>query len=198
MEWIVFDYAGVISHAPPEEAGALLPPAAGVGPERFWPVYWAHREPYDLGAVTAAEFWDSVLGRLGVPARSDLVELLVTLDVRTWTHINGDTVAVLTELAEEGARLALLSNAPVELARMVDGLPLADLFRHRLFSADLRLAKPDPEVFRSLVARLGAEPGDLLFVDDRAENVRAAEVLGIRSVLFTGAAPLRADLARLR
>jgi hypothetical protein len=38
MEWIVFDYAGVISHAPPEEAGALLPPAAGVEPARFWPV----------------------------------------------------------------------------------------------------------------------------------------------------------------
>ncbi|XVQ13141.1 HAD family hydrolase [Spirillospora sp. CA-255316] len=198
MEWIVFDYAGVISHAPPEEAGALLPPAAGVEPARFWPVYWAHRKPYDMGAVTAAGFWEEVCGRLGVPANDDLVELLVTLDVRTWTHINGETLALLTELAEDGARLALLSNAPVELARMVDGLPLADLFGHRLFSADLRLAKPDPEIFRSLVARLGAEPGDLLFVDDRAENVRAAEALGIRSVLFTGAAPLREDLARLR
>ncbi|WP_433471829.1 HAD-IA family hydrolase [Spirillospora sp. CA-142024] len=119
------------------------------------------------------------------------------MDVRTWGHINADTVALLTELAGRGTPLALLSNAPVELARMVDGRPWASLFRHRLYSADLRLAKPAPEIFHELTGRLGAAPGDVVFVDDREENVRAARTLGIRSVLFTGVPGLRAELARL-
>ncbi|MGP4021698.1 HAD family hydrolase [Actinomadura sp. 3N407] len=198
MKWIVFDYAGVISLSPPDRAGALLPQTAGVPAERFWPVYWAHRPPYDLGGVTAGDFWRQVCGRLDVPVDDGLIEVLVTLDVRAWTHVNRDTLGLLTELAEAGTPLALLSNAPAELARTVDGRPWARLFRHRLFSADLRLAKPDPEIFGRLTDRLGATPGEMVFVDDREENVRAAEALGIRSVLFTDVAGLRADLGRLR
>ncbi|MEU7895698.1 HAD family phosphatase [Nonomuraea sp. NPDC049152] len=197
MQWIVFDYAGVISLAPPEHAGALLPQTVGVEPERFWPAYWAHRPPYDLGAVTAADFWREVCGHLNAPADADLVEVLVALDVRTWAHINEETVGLLAELTGGGTPLALLSNAPIELARMVDERPWASLFRHRLYSADLGLVKPSPEIFHRLTARLGAAPRDVLFVDDREENVRAAEALGIRSVLFTDVAGLRADLARL-
>ncbi|MEV5825185.1 HAD family phosphatase [Spirillospora sp. NPDC052242] len=194
MTWIVFDYAGVISLSPPRDAGALLPQTVGVEPARFWPVYWARREPYDLAEVTAAEFWDDVCGRLGVRADPDLVEVLVTLDVRTWGHVNRGTVGLLGELAAGGTRLALLSNAPVELARMVDARPWAGLFRHRLFSADLRLVKPDPEIFRTLLARLEAGPDDVVFVDDRAENVRAAEAAGIRGVLFERVEDVRAEL----
>ncbi|HEX2314628.1 MAG TPA: HAD family phosphatase [Thermomonospora sp.] len=194
MDWIVFDYAGVISLTPPD-VGVLLPQTLGVAADRFWPVYWEHRPPYDLGEVTAAGFWRTVGEHLDVPVDADLVEVLVPLDLRTWGYTNEDTVAVLTELAGDGARLALLSNAPAELARLVDDRPWASLFRHRLFSADLRLAKPDPEIFRHLTERLGAAPGDVLFVDDREENVRAAEAFGIRALLFTDAASLRADLA---
>ncbi|MFV2178423.1 HAD family hydrolase [Actinomadura sp. LOL_016] len=197
MTWIVFDYAGVISLAPPRDTGALLPQTAGVAPERFWPVYWARREPYDLAEVSAAEFWADVCGRLGAPVDADLIEVLVTLDVRTWGHANRATVGLLEDLAEVGTPLALLSNAPVELARMVDARPWAGLFRHRLFSADLRLAKPDPEIYRTLLARLEAGPEDVVFVDDREENVRAAEAAGIRGVLFGDAEEVRAELSGL-
>ncbi|MEV4008134.1 HAD family phosphatase [Actinomadura sp. NPDC049753] len=197
MPWIVFDYAGVISASPPVGAGALLPETVAAPPARFWPVYWAHRQPYDLGAVTAEEFWREVCGELGVPLDDDLVHVLVALDVRTWAHVNEDTVALLRELAGRGTPLALLSNAPVELARMVDGRPWASLFRHRLYSADLGLAKPAPEIFHELTGRLGAAPGEVVFVDDREENVRAARMLGIRAVHFTGVPRLRADLARV-
>jgi putative hydrolase of the HAD superfamily len=198
MEWIVFDYGGVISHAPPEDAGAQLSQTVGVEPERFWPVYWAHRALYDLGAVTAADYWRTVCADLDTPADTGLVKALAALDARAWGHINDETVGLLKELSDGGTPLALLSNAPLELARMVDQRPWAALFRHRLYSADLRLAKPVPEIFRRLTDRLGASPDDVLFVDDRAENVRAAEEMGIRSMLFTDVAGLRDDLARLR
>ncbi|MBE1533544.1 HAD family hydrolase [Actinomadura algeriensis] len=197
MTWIVFDYAGVISLSPPQDAGALLPQTVGVAPERFWPVYWARREPYDLAEVTAAEFWDDVCGRLGAPVDADLVEVLVTLDVRTWGHVNRETVGLMEELAAAGSPLALLSNLPVDLARTVDARPWAGLFRHRLFSADLRLVKPDPDIYRTLLERLEAGPDDVVFVDDREENVRAAEAAGIRGVLFRDAGGVRTELSDL-
>ncbi|WP_433250809.1 HAD family hydrolase [Streptosporangium sp. CA-135522] len=196
MRWVVFDYAGVLSFPPPEHAGALLPQTVEVAPERFWPAYWKARRAYDLGAVDASRFWGDVCARLGRSADADLLEVLAALDLRAWTYLNPDTMTLLKELAGRSVKLALLSNAPVELARLIDGQSWARLFRRRFFSADLQRAKPDPRAFLEVCERLGARPGDVLFVDGGQENVTAASAAGIEAVLFTDALRLRADLAR--
>ena len=99
-------------------------------------------------------------------------------------------------LARAGYRLALLSNAPADVAHAVQRLPLAASFEHLLFSCFLKSAKPDPECFRAALAALDTGPGDVVFLDDRADNVAAAAALGIRSARFTGARQARADLDR--
>ncbi|GAA2878668.1 HAD family phosphatase [Streptosporangium fragile] len=195
MKWVVVDYAGVVSLAPPERAGALLPRTLGVAPHEFWAAYRRERRAYDLGEVEASRFWGAVGERVGVTVDPDLLEVLVTLDLRAWTHLDEETLAVLREVAGSGVALALLADAPVELARLIDGRPWARLFRHRFFSADLRRAGPDPQVFRQACERLGAHPDDLLFVGGRRENVLAARALGIEAVLFGDASRLRSDLA---
>jgi putative hydrolase of the HAD superfamily len=47
------------------------------------------------------------------------------------------------------------------------------------------MVKPAAEIYRHTVAALGVSPAEALFLDDRPENIRAAEALGINSVLFT-------------
>src|SRR5690606_18358965 len=53
-------------------------------------------------------------------------------------------------------------------------------------SYEVALAKPEPEIYRLTLNRLGVLPGDTLFVDDRPENIEAAAALGIRTLPFTG------------
>jgi putative hydrolase of the HAD superfamily len=191
MTWVVFAYAGVISFPPPEHAGGLLPQTVGAPPERFWPVYWDARRAYDVGVVDATGFWDEVCSRLGRPGDLDLFEVLAELDLRAWSYTNPETLGLLDELDRP---LALLSNAPAGVARMIDGQPWAGVFRQRFFSADLGLAKPDPRIFQRVCELLDAKPGDLTFVDDRADNIEAAREFGIDAVLFTGAADLGREL----
>ena len=87
-------------------------------------------------------------------------------------------------------------NAPADVAEAVHGLPLASHFGHLVFSCALKSAKPDPECFRATLAVLGAEPAEVVFLDDRPDNVAAAAALGITSFQFTDAPAARADLAR--
>jgi putative hydrolase of the HAD superfamily len=197
MDWIVFDYGRVISQPPSARVAAAFGQAAGVAPDRFWEAYWAQRAPYDLGAVDAAGFWEGVLARLGHHNGEVDLRNLIDLDLDAWGHLNQDTLTILTELAEADRSLVLLSNAPVELARWIEAQEWAGLFGHRFFSADLHQAKPDPEIFRTLCRQLTAEPGDLLFIDDKDENIAAARSLGIRSLRFSDAGRLRVDLAEL-
>ncbi len=133
--------------------------------------------------------------RLGRSWDGDRTGELVRLDVASWLHVHPGTTALIEDLAAAGHRLALLSNAPPELAEAVAELPVARLFEHALFSCYLAAAKPDPGCFGQALARLGARASDVTFVDDRPANVAAAAQLGMRVVHFTGHASARVQLA---
>ncbi|MDB5717134.1 MAG: superfamily hydrolase [Sphingomonas bacterium] len=72
--------------------------------------------------------------------------------------------------------------------------PLFDRFRDILVSGDEQLVKPDPAIYALAIRRFGVVPGDALFVDDRLDNVRAAEDAGFVGHHFRDAATLRAVL----
>lgn len=69
-----------------------------------------------------------------------------------------------------------------------------DLFEDILVSGAVKLVKPDPAIYALALERFGLTAGEAIFIDDRADNVAAAEAMGIAGHLFTGAEPLRADL----
>jgi putative hydrolase of the HAD superfamily len=93
-----------------------------------------------------------------------------------------------------GAQLALLSNAPEPLARAIDQHPWSRHFDHHYYSCRLGVAKPDPRAFELVLSDLGERPGEVLFIDDRAENTRTARDLGIRTITFTSASDLEREL----
>ncbi len=62
---------------------------------------------------------------------------------------------------------------------------MARHFEHLAFSCFLGSVKPEPECYLAVLAMLGARPQDVIFFDDRPENVAGAAALGIRGVHFT-------------
>jgi putative hydrolase of the HAD superfamily len=110
---------------------------------------------------------------------------LIRLDIASWLHLRPGTVTLIEDVAAAGYRLAMLSNAPAEVAAVVADLPVAAHFEHCAFSYSLRSVKPEPECYLAVLAMLDASPGDVVFLDDRPDNVAGAQALGIRSVQFT-------------
>lgn len=58
------------------------------------------------------------------------------------------------------------------------------------------LAKPDPAIYELMATRTGHPLTELVFVDDRADNVAAAAACGMDALVFTDAETLRDDLLR--
>ena len=117
---------------------------------------------------------------------------LIRLDQAAWLRLQPGTVALIEDLAAAGQPLAMLSNAPDELAEAIIELPVAAHFGQLIFSCQLKYAKPDPECYARTLARLGASSDEVIFIDDRGENVAAAAALGLRAVHFSSAAQVRA------
>lgn len=195
MAWVLFDYGNVICAPQPEQAVAALARAAGCTVAEFGDAYWSHRLDYDRAELDCTTYWQKVAAGLGRSFSDADIAELTRLDIASWLHLNAGTVALVEDAAAAGHRLALLSNAPAEVATVVAGLPVARHFEYCAFSCFLRVAKPDPACYRAVLERLGAPPGEVVFLDDRPENVAGAAALGMRAVLFTGPRQARAALA---
>jgi putative hydrolase of the HAD superfamily len=192
--WLLSDYGEVISAPLPAETIRELAELAGQQPEEFRDRYWKFRPPYDLGQ-SDRDYWSAVLGR-DLQAEPQLVQAMVRADIAGWMTLNPRTLpALITSATQAGARLALLSNAPEALAIAIDSSRWSASFDRRFYSCRLGLAKPDPAVYEAVLGDLGAAPTSVLFIDDRAENVRAATAVGLPAVRFTSAEELPGQLA---
>ncbi len=72
-----------------------------------------------------------------------------------------------------------------------------DRFRDIVVSGDEKLVKPDAAIYHLALERFGIAAEDAVFVDDREDNVEAAQALGIHGIVFTDEPALRTELVRL-
>ena len=134
----------------------------------------------EIGHTTTAEFCREVRRITAVPA--------------TDTAIVGAWNALLTTIADEKKqrllslrrdyRVFLLSNT-----NLFNYGPWRadDMFERIYLSYRLHLAKPDPAIFSHVLADAGLQADETLFIDDNADNCRAAQSLGIHTLLQSAA-----------
>jgi putative hydrolase of the HAD superfamily len=185
--WLLLDYGQVLSTPPPPdewEGLRLAAGSAGRDPDHFHRAYWRDRVQYDRADLTADEYWDKV-------APDGDRAVLRAVDVAMWLHPHWPSVEAALRAKARGWRLAILSNAPVEVAKGVDALDWLEPFERRFYSWELRAVKPEPAVYTHVVADLDvARPAEIVFFDDRPENVEGAVALGLDARLFTDAAQI--------
>jgi HAD superfamily hydrolase (TIGR01509 family) len=101
---------------------------------------------------------------------------------------------LLGELNERGHELHLLSNYPCWYQLIEERVALSRYAAWSFVSCEMGVRKPDPEAYLTAARALGAEPSELVFVDDRQGNCDAAAALGIDAIRFEDAKQLRQAL----
>ncbi|MXO63346.1 HAD-IA family hydrolase [Qipengyuania oceanensis] len=105
------------------------------------------------------------------------------------------TADIINELDDAGHPLFAITNFGAEFWSMFRPTePVLGRFRDIVVSGQERLAKPDPAIFRLAERRFGFPADRMLFIDDNAANITAADLDGWHTHLFTDPAGLRADL----
>lgn len=111
---------------------------------------------------------------------------------------NEELFAYLGGLRERGLRLALCTNNVREWEPLWRGmLPIDDVFEFVVDSAFVGMRKPDPEIYRLTLERLGTDPARTAFLDDMEHNVEAARALGLLGVRFASNAQAIAEIEAL-
>lgn len=106
------------------------------------------------------------------------------------------TAALIERLAAEGVPLYAITNFGAEFwAQFRPTCAILDHMNAIVVSGIEKLAKPDPAIFELAARRFGHSPAHMLFIDDNAANIAAADALGWQTHFFSNAGHLEADLA---
>lgn len=102
------------------------------------------------------------------------------------SSIRDGAVEVLTSLKTMGYKTGLISDCSIETSLIWDKLPLAPLIDAPVLSCLVGKSKPDPEIFRIAVDRLGVTPDQCIYVADGiGQELTTASRLGMRTVMIT-------------
>ena len=140
------------------------------------------RESLVVDAPTLADFCNH-LGELHPSSLGDIQrDLDADIDHAT---VFPDSLATLQSLRERGLRVALISNLASPYKRAVIRLDLESCFDAILYSCDLGLAKPDPNIYLDALTKLNASAESTLMVgDSQRSDVDGPGVVGIRGLLL--------------
>jgi putative hydrolase of the HAD superfamily len=158
-------------------------------------------QAFDAGTASMFETIDRVQQRTGLPV----------CQLRNLVHGIGERLAplpssvnVLRSLRErrdsyKGAgqdiKLFYLSNMPEPYARALElKHDFIGWFDDGIFSADVKLAKPDAAIYALCTQRFGLQGADTVFIDDMLPNIAAARAHGWRALHLPVAEALEADL----
>jgi putative hydrolase of the HAD superfamily len=182
---VIFDYGNVLCLEQTVEDMKGMALVCGIPHERFSELYWKLRPPYDRGDIDGPAYWTAVVRQQELDLSRDQITTLIKLDSESITRPNRGAVQWAELLHHEGFPLTLLSNMPLELSRHVTKFfPSLSTFEYLIYSCDYGSIKPELSIFRDCIELLKVPPQDILYLDDRTENVEAAAGLGINSVLF--------------
>lgn len=145
----------------------------------------------------AGETFAQVAAELSDPDDARLLALYPSRFHLTIKNPVPGTWELLDRLRDRGVPLHAITNWSAETWPVgVKAYPrLATVFGTTVVSGHEGLIKPDTKIYDLFLARAGLHAADCLFIDDRAENVAAAQSVGMDAIRFTDATALSSALS---
>jgi len=107
-----------------------------------------------------------------------------------------ETVSLIKKLTQRGFRQACMSNIDQAHWEKIQSFPNVDnLFEKKFLSFEHNAVKPNFKTFFKMLEFLDCDKEDIIFIDDREDNVKSANDIGIDAVLFKNHSKLLEDFA---
>ncbi len=184
MKNIVFDLAGVVFARNEERCPQeLMQFFSFINSGEPMPPFW---NDYDRGTATIDEVATALAQYRGVDSAFAKSMMLRAIEYQEEIE---PTKRLICDLRKAGYRLFVLSNMSLEYIEFLRRKEVYAYFDFEVISCETHYIKPEKEIYEYLLSRYGLIADETLFIDDRAENVEAAALLGIKPFHFDRKSP---------
>ena len=171
---IVFDLGGVVFWRNPKKCTQEFLDFFAFVRETPMPHFW---NEYDRGTLSLDEVMEHLMARSGFSREKCVDFVQRAIDMQEPIRPTEELIKALK--ADGRYRLFVLSNMSHEFIEFLRRVPVYRHFDGEVVSCEEGICKPEPEIYRLLLERYALAPTETLFIDDRPENVEAAEREGI-------------------
>ena len=147
--------------------------------EVFMSLEWARQ---DRGSLTEEEACASICARTPEHLHTAVKDLIYRWE-RPILPIEG-MEALLKSLKQNGYRIYLLSNANSRQHVYWPDVPGSQYFDGTLISADVKLVKPQPEIYHLACTTFHLVPEECAYIDDLPLNAEGAYYIGMHAFVF--------------
>lgn len=180
----IFDIGGVLVKYDHEEELKFLAAKGAYDPEAIKMLFTDELiNGTETGRIQSAEFYEKCIRH----AMPDITYEKWVDKYTEYFEMNPEGFELMLALKRAGRRIYLLSNLAehhkVAIERKIPGF-----FGHceqRFLSFELGCRKPEPEIYRRVIDKIGEEPGNLVFFDDLPRNIEGAKKAGIKGIVFS-------------
>ena len=196
VQAVLFDYGIVLSGPPDPAAWARMLEITALRETAFRAAYWAPRHDYDRGLHTGAAYWIAAGQHAGLALTQTQIAALIEADNALWTGSNKPMIDWALRLQAARIPTGVLSNLGDEMtAGVLARHAWLAGFDHCVWSHTLRLAKPQLAIYQYAGEMLNTPPENILFIDDRQDNVDGARAAGMQAILYRDQSGFEAELS---
>jgi putative hydrolase of the HAD superfamily len=185
VKMVTFDYGGVICFTPSPEMRSEIVRLSGLSAEVLWELDRKYRGEWDRGTYDGIGHYRFMLAKAGVSLDDECLARIVQADIESWKHIDPAALRLIKDIKAAGLRFGILSNIPRDFPR--DSVPAFVEADIAVYSCDYGMIKPEAGIYEKLREKAGCLYEEIVFFDDRVDNVNKARELGIRAFLWEGA-----------
>lgn len=149
---------------------------------------------YESGRMTRQQFYDAVAPAIGF--QGDLAEFgSYFADIFTAMP---DTIALHAQLRQRGFPTYIFSNTnDLAIEHVRRDFPFFSQFDGYILSYEVGSMKPEPGIYAAMEQMAGRRGADLIYLDDRPENIAAGRARGWQAILHESPAKSRQAIQAL-
>ncbi len=192
---IIFDWGGVLIDNPADGLMEYCAQHLGVSTEDLKQQFSHVEADFQSGRLSEKDFWQQTCDALNIPVPT--VESLWYEAVKQVFTDKKGMRELIAALKQQGFKTGFLSNTEIPAMKHFYERAYDCLFDATVFSCAEGTVKPEAKIFTLMLERLGVQPYEAVFIDDKQVYVQGAQAVGMQGIVFQDIDQLKQELTSL-
>lgn len=192
---IIFDLGNVLIDFSHEKMFEQVGATAGIPSHAVYELLFKERAgfQYERGLISTDEIASLIQKRATLS-----FEMIDLIEAASAIFTPKEEMELLVQkLKKKGYRLLILSNTfEPHIDYISKNYTILPYFDAHIYSFEVGYAKPEPKIYHEALKVAQCAPSECFYIDDKIENIRPAEILGIQCHHFRTPSLLMDDLIR--
>ncbi len=193
---IIFDIGGVIISPEIEKINNIIADYFGIEYPQFNDFIKKYKLDLTKGKISLIKVYSKLTEQFGLKRLSaqDIVNKHLEIYQKIISNLNEGVISIIKRLKKKYLIVCLV-NAELDVIPLAKKGGLYDYFNRTYISTELGMKKPDAEIYLTVLKDLGLTPKEVIFIDDKEENVNAAKRMSINGIHYKYGDDLEKELA---